>query len=59
MTRELRTAWKMKAVPERRSLKLTLAVDTTAPAVVRAIEEAAAKHGIVLTREATGSAEAS
>jgi len=48
-----RTAWRLRAidgVPRLRGLDVQLTVDTTAPAVVDAIETAAALHGIELER---------
>jgi len=49
----LRTRWKISKVPKLVShgkLNVTLVCDTSAPAVIRAIEEAAAAHGIRLER---------
>jgi hypothetical protein len=47
------TAWRLVRVPDfPNRLDIQLVVDTTAPAVVEAIEEAAKRNGIVLERMA-------
>jgi hypothetical protein len=50
MTRPELTSWRLLGVPGRPRLQVTLVVSTQAPAVVDAIEAAAAAHGIVLQR---------
>lgn len=48
----MKTIWRLEAVPELpQRLDIKLVVDTTAPAVVEAIEEAAAQNGVLLVRE--------
>jgi hypothetical protein len=44
------TRWRLTRVPTFPDLNVALTVDTTAPAVVRAIEQAAADAGIALER---------
>jgi hypothetical protein len=46
------TSWRITVLPgETEPVSLTLKVDTTEPAVLRAIEQAAKRNGIVLHRE--------
>jgi hypothetical protein len=49
------TQWRLTQIPDvPQALEITLAVDTTAPAVVRAVEEAAFKYGVKLERVTKG-----
>jgi hypothetical protein len=44
------TAWRIVGLPNRPGLDVRLSVETTAPAVVEAIEKAAAASGVELER---------
>ena len=47
----LQTTWRLTQIPTLpQRLQITLVVDTTAPAVIEAVEKAAARHGIWLER---------
>jgi hypothetical protein len=45
-----RTVWRIEAIPERSGLNVLVLADTTADAVVEAIEQAAEQNGIKLVR---------
>lgn len=45
-----RTVWTITHLPDWGRVSVTLSVDTTAPAVVERIEQAAAGAGVVLAR---------
>ena len=48
----LATRWRIAGVPQLpQSLNVYLTVDTTAPAVISAVEQAAYMYGIALVRE--------
>ena len=45
------TSWRLIRIPDHPGLNIRLVVDTTAPAVIEAIEQAAVRAGVWIIRE--------